>query len=161
MNVMIAEFRKQNIAHHDRFLARRGPAGQAQARAPIAFMHHAVADEIVVLTMVEHRQAEHPRVFDRAPHELVILNTVTVIRDRDDAGLRQRANGRQFFAGEIFRDAPVGKTFTQRLSAARSLINAIVLGLSATGDSIRHANNGRESAGRRRSRAGLDGFLVR
>ena len=46
------------------------------------------------------------------------------------------------------------------MAEARSLIHAIVLGLSGTGDSIRHANNGGESAGRRRSRARLDRFLV-
>ena len=55
MNVMIAKFGQQNIAHHDRFLARRRPAGQAQQRAPVALVHHPVADQIVILAMIEHR----------------------------------------------------------------------------------------------------------
>ncbi len=54
MNVMIAQLREQNVARDDRFLAGRWPAGQAEQSAPVAFVHHAVADEIVVLTMIEH-----------------------------------------------------------------------------------------------------------
>ncbi len=34
----------------------------------------------------------------------------------------------------FFEMAPVGKTFTQAVAAARSLIHAIVLGLSAAGE---------------------------
>ena len=102
MNVMIAKFREQNVAHHDRFLARRRPAGQTKQRAPVAFVHHAVADQIVILAMIEHRQPNHARVLHRAPHQLVVLNATTVIRDCDHARLRERADRRQFFAREIF-----------------------------------------------------------
>ena len=101
MNAVIAQFGEQNIACDDRFLARRRPAGQPEQRAPVAFVHHAVADQIVVLAMIEHRHADHPRVLDRAAHEFVILNAVTVVGDRDDPGLREGTDRRQFFAGEI------------------------------------------------------------
>ena len=50
-------------------------------------MHNSVADQIVILTMVEHRHANHPRIFDGAPHEFVILNAMTVIRYRHNACL--------------------------------------------------------------------------
>ena len=102
MNVMIAKFGQENVAHHDRFLARRGPARQSEQRAPVTFVNHSAADEIVILTMIEHRDAHHARVFDRAAHQFVILNAVAVIGDRDDAGLCERANRRQFFAREVF-----------------------------------------------------------
>ena len=102
MDPVIAQFREEDVARDDRFLARRRPAGQAEQRAPVAFMHDAVADEVVVLAMIEHRQAEHARVLDRAAHQLVILDAMPVVGDRDDAGLRERADRRQFFAREVF-----------------------------------------------------------
>ena len=53
------------------FLADRGPARQAEHGAPETLVHHAFADEIVVLAMVHDREIEHARVFECAPHELV------------------------------------------------------------------------------------------
>src|SRR5215471_6895733 len=87
MNVMIAKFREQDVAHDYRFFAGRGPAGQAKQRAPITLVHHSVADQIVILTMVEYRQANHPRIFHGAPHHFVILNAMTVVRYRNNACL--------------------------------------------------------------------------
>src|SRR5713101_4725937 len=68
MDLMIAKFREQNVAHHDRFLARGRPAGQTKQRTPIAFMNDTVADEVVILAMTEHRNSNHPRVLDGAAH---------------------------------------------------------------------------------------------
>jgi hypothetical protein len=65
-------------------------------------MHDSVADQIVVLTMVEHWHADHPRILDRAPHEFVILNAMTVIRYRYNACLCKRTYRREFFPCEIF-----------------------------------------------------------
>ena len=89
MNVVIAEFREQDVAHDNRFFASGRPAGQAKKRAPITFMHNSVADQIIILTMVKQRHANHARVFHSAPHEFVILNAATVIRYRHDASLCQ------------------------------------------------------------------------
>ena len=94
MNVMIAKVREQNVAHHDYFLSRGRPAGQPEQRAPVTFVHHAVADQVVILAMIEHRQTNHACVLHRAPHQLMVLNATPVIRDRDYARLRQRANRR-------------------------------------------------------------------
>ena len=98
MNVMIAEFRQEDVAHDDRLLARARPARQAEKRAPIAFVHHPVTDEIVILAVIENREAHHAGVFDGAAHQLVILDATAIIGDRDDTGLRERADRRQFFA---------------------------------------------------------------
>src|SRR6266403_104140 len=89
MDVMIAKFREQNIAHHHRFFARRWPARQAEQCAPVTFMHDAIADQIVILTMIERGQVKHPRILHGTPHHLVILNTMTVVSDRDNARLRE------------------------------------------------------------------------
>ena len=65
-------------------------------------MHDSVADQIVILTMIEHRHANHARIFHGAPHQFVILNAMTVIRYRNNACLCQRPDWREFFASEIF-----------------------------------------------------------
>ena len=44
MNVMIAKLGKQDIAHHNHFLARRRPARQTEQRAPITLIHDTDAD---------------------------------------------------------------------------------------------------------------------
>src|ERR1700730_10096178 len=87
MNLMIAKLSEQNVSHHDRFLACGRPAWQTEERAPVTFIHDTVADEIVVLAMIEHRQTNHARILDRATHQFVVLNTMAVIGDRDHAGL--------------------------------------------------------------------------
>jgi hypothetical protein len=65
-------------------------------------MHDSIADQIVILTMIEHRHTNHARIFHRAPHDFVVLNAMTVIRDRHNARFRERPDGREFFACEIF-----------------------------------------------------------
>ena len=159
MNPMVAKFREQNVARDDRFLARRGPAGQTEQGAPVAFVHDAVADEIVVLAVIEHRQADHARVLDRATHQFVILHAVTVVGDRDHAGLGERTDRRQFFAGEILRN----RAGRQNVNARHLRRPVLDPGdrARAVGDrrSVWHADDGRESARRRRARARLDRLL--
>ena len=58
----------------------------------MTFVYNPVTDQIVVLTMIEHRHANHARIFNRTPHEFVILNAMTVIGNRHDACLRKRAD---------------------------------------------------------------------
>src|SRR5438105_7315365 len=61
MNVMVAEFRHEDIAHDDRFLASAGPARQAEKRAPVTLMDHTCSDEIVILAVIENGEAYHAR----------------------------------------------------------------------------------------------------
>ena len=72
MNVMVAKFREEDVTRDDRLPRRRGPARQAEQRAPITFVDDAIADEIVILAVIEQRYADHSRILDRAPHEFVI-----------------------------------------------------------------------------------------
>ena len=82
--------------------------------------------------MIENGEAYHARVFDGAAHQLVILDASSIIGDRDDTGLRARTERASFRPSSLSRSRPWGAV-TQATSAARSLIQAIVLGLSATG----------------------------
>src|SRR5215217_8208772 len=102
MDVMIAKLREEDVPGYDRLLAGRGPSGQSKQRAPVTFVNDAVADQIVILTMIEHRHADHARILYRPSHQLVVLHAMTIIGDRYDPALRERADGCQLFAGQIF-----------------------------------------------------------
>ena len=104
MHVRAGRFGQQNVPRHHHFLARRRPAAQPQRRAPVAFVHHAIGHQRVILAMVHYRQVEHLRVLQRPPHQLVVLHAVPVIRDGDHAGPFERTNRRQFFARNVLRD---------------------------------------------------------
>src|ERR1700756_3334224 len=81
MNQMIAKFSEQDVAHDYCFFACCWPAGQPKESAPITLMHNSIADQIVILTMIEQRHANHACIFDRATHDFVILNAMTIISD--------------------------------------------------------------------------------
>ena len=102
VNFRSGRLRQQDVSRDDHLLARSGPAAQAQHRAPVTFMHHAVADERVILAMIHDRQIEHPGILQRATHELMILHAMAVIGNRHDPGLLQRTDRGHFFAGDAF-----------------------------------------------------------
>src|SRR2546421_2157848 len=99
---MIAKFREQDVAHHHCLLTGRRPAGQTKERAPMSLMDNSVADQIVILTMIEHRQVDHARILDGASHYFMTLNAVTVIRYCHHACFCERSDPRDLFTREIF-----------------------------------------------------------
>ena len=86
MHARAGQFGQQNVPGDDHFLARRRPTAQAQRHAPIAFVNHAIGNQRVILAMVHDWEIEHPRVFERAPHQVVVLHAMPVIGDRHHAG---------------------------------------------------------------------------
>ena len=68
----------------------------------MSLMHNPVADQIVILAMIEHRQVDHARILDGASHYFVILNAVTVIRDCHHACFCEGSDRSELFAREIF-----------------------------------------------------------
>src|SRR5205807_5155417 len=58
----------------------------------ITVIHHSIADEIVVLTMIEHRHSDHPRILDGAPHQFVVLDAASVVGERIKACLSARSD---------------------------------------------------------------------
>ena len=138
-----------------------GPAGQPEYRAPITLVHDAIAHEAVILAVVQHGQLEHPRVFDRPAHQLVVLDAMAVIGDRHDPGLHQRADGRKFLARQPLRDGS-GREHVDTGFLPGTLVDPgnrrwVIRRRTRVG----HADNRREPACRRRPGAGLDGFLGR
>jgi hypothetical protein len=65
-------------------------------------MHNSIPDQIVVLTMIEHRQVNHASILDRASHHLMVLNAMTIICDRHNTRLRKGADRREFLPCETF-----------------------------------------------------------
>ena len=87
VNVMITKFGEQNVPHYDCFFAGRRPAGQTEQRAPITLVHDSAANQIVILAVIKDWKTNHARVLNCAPHQFVVLNTMTIIGNRDHAGL--------------------------------------------------------------------------
>ena len=58
--------------------------------------------------MIQHGQLEHLRVFQRAPHHVVVLHAMPIIGDGHHARLLERADRRQLFARQALRDGPGG-----------------------------------------------------
>ena len=156
VNVMVAQFRQEDVTHDDGFLACARPAGQAEERAPVTFVNHTRSDEIVVLAVVENREAHHARVLDGTAHQFVILDASPIIGDRDDTGLPQRTDRRQFFAHQAFRDRARGQHVDARDFSRAILDPGDRAGTVRDRRRIRHADDGGESTRRRRPRAGLD-----
>ena len=65
-------------------------------------MRDSGTDQIVVLTMIEHWHADHASILNCAPHDLVILNAITVIRNCHNARLREGPDRCELFACETF-----------------------------------------------------------
>ena len=82
-----AEFCQENISRNNDFLRGARPAVKAEYGAPVPFVHHPAAHHVVILAVVHYREIEHPSIFDRAPHHLMVLNAMTIVGDRHDAGL--------------------------------------------------------------------------
>jgi len=82
----------------------------------------------------QNRQVEHLGVFAGAAHEVVVLHAMAVIGDGDDTRFFERADRREFFAGDIFGDRAGDETFTRPCSRARSWMSATVPALSIAGE---------------------------
>src|SRR2546430_7428912 len=66
----------------------------------------------------------------RSPHQLVVLDAMTVIRDGHDAGPLERTDGRQLLASEAFgdgaRDENIQDRKSTRLNSSHSQISYAV-----------------------------------
>jgi hypothetical protein len=71
-------------------------------------MHDAVADHVVVLAMIQNCQIKHAGIFNGAAHELVILNTMTVIGYGHDTGFTIDPIGAISWPAKSRVMAPVG-----------------------------------------------------
>ena len=104
MHLRAGQSGQQDIARHDQFLAASRPAAQSQRGAPVAFMHHAVCHEGIILAMIHHRQIKHFGVFQGAAHQFIVLDAMTVVGDRDNPGLLEGPDGGQFLPRNVFGD---------------------------------------------------------
>src|ERR1700747_2623541 len=100
MNASATKLGQQDVAHNHELFPRSWPARQSKDRTPMTLVHHTVAHEIVVLAVVEHGEIKHPGIFDRTPHQFMILYTMAVIGDRNDAALYPPSHQRHFFDRE-------------------------------------------------------------
>src|ERR1700680_2949343 len=102
MNPGAAEFCQENISRTDDFLRSARPAGQAEHGAPVSLVHHPASRHVIILAMVHHSEIEHTSVLDRAPHHFMVLNTMTIVGDRHDAGLNHGPDRSHLFTVQTF-----------------------------------------------------------
>ena len=81
--------------------AAAGDAAQAEASRDPAFVHDAAGGERRVLAVIDHGQAEHAGVFERAAHQVGVGDRRAVVAEGDGAGLRQFGEVRQLFARRV------------------------------------------------------------
>ena len=89
MNVGAGVGRKDGVAGDDQVLSGVGPALQTESGGNHAFVHHRPHRHRMVLAVVHQRQIEHLGVFAGTAHELVALDAVAVVGDRDYASAGQ------------------------------------------------------------------------
>lgn len=159
VDVSAGEFGELGVALDDDFFAERGPAGQAERGAHVAFVHDAFADEVDVLAMVHDGEVEHFGVFQGAPHEFVVLDATAVVGEGDDARFGHRADGGEFFAREAFGDGPGWEDVDASFGAGFVQYPPDHAGAVDGGGGIGHANDAGEAARCRCFRAAADGFL--
>src|SRR5258708_9710382 len=161
MNASATELGQQDVAHNHELFPCSWPARQSKDRTPMTLVHHTVAHEIVVLAVVEHGEVKHGGILDRAAHQFMILYTMGVIGDRNDAEWYHRSNRRHFFAGKTSGDR-TGSKYVDAGGLPCPIQNPgysarIVGGRTGVG----HADNGSKSTRRRCLTAGRDGFFMR
>ena len=144
---------------HDRFSFARNPA-QSQRRRVKAFVRDAVALQRLLLAVLDDRHVEHARVLQRAPHQHRGRHRMPVVGQRDAAGLLELGDVRELFAFLAARDRAdriharqvrVGGFRQDVAGDARVVIHRV---------RVRHARDGRETAGDGSRHAGRDRFLV-
>ena len=105
---MVGEFREEDAPRS--LLRGAGPARQAQQRAPNSFVDDAVADEVVILAVIEQRYAD-PYAYSTARRISSLFCTQrpsSVIADHTRLG--ERTDRRPFSPARFFEIAPVGET---------------------------------------------------
>ena len=123
-------------------------------------MHHPMRCEVGVLTMRNHRESEHARIFQGTAHQLAIHHRLSIIGDTDHPRLAQLADFCQTFPRQAYRDGADRKHLHQAdgtclleniLGDRRIIIDRIRIG---------HARNRGETTSHRGRSAALDAFLV-
>jgi hypothetical protein len=159
VDVGAGHFGEADVAGDDEVFAGGGPAAQAEHGAPVAFVHHAIGDDGIILAVVEHREVEHLCVFEGAAHELVVLDAMPVVRDGDDAGAFEGADGGEFLALEADADGPRDEDVDLGLALALFADQGDGARVIDGRGRIGHAEDGREAAAGGGGGAGGDGFL--
>ena len=146
------------LQHHRLGLAR--DAGQPEPRGELALVHHALADEVGILHMVDDQRVEIAGVGQRAAHDLRIGDRARAIRERDGAGLPEAADLRHLLPFQSLGqgggradvdDGGVAGAAHDEVDDGRIVENRARVG---------HGDDGRDTARRRRLAGALEGLAI-
>lgn len=145
-----------DVAQHHQFLRLGGDTRNAEAARPFAFVHVPAHGQGFVLAVPGEHDTESRCVFERPPHEPVVLDTPAVVGEQAHAECGHLANGRELLAGTVDGDGAghphVGETGLATEQHDLTDHCCVVDGRLG----VRHGDNGREPAEGGSPRAGLD-----
>ncbi len=152
-------FDQKQIARHHDVLRQSGNPRHARTRRPLPFVHHAVARQVQILGVLDHRDGEMLRILESPPHQFGVRYRSAVVRNGDGASGNHRSHRRKLLAFEPFADRPDRENSRQRRALGGTHDDAgdpaVVVGRQGIG----HAGDGSETAGDGGGHAGGDGLL--
>ena len=160
VNVRAGVAGENDVAGDNDVLGGVRPTFEAETGGDDALVHHGLVGHRLVLTVVEHGEVEHLRVFDGAAHELVGLHAEAVVGERDDASFLERAVRGELLALHADGDA-AGRVNAHGRGGTGGLDELDGAGVVGDGRGVGHAHHGGETAGGGGLRTGEDGLLVR
>jgi hypothetical protein len=135
------------------------PLQTEKSRIP-AFIHHSPGRKACVLAMIDNDKAVIARILHRVSHNLGIHHGISIIGDRDRAGLFHLGHLRKLYARRRARDCAHGK-YSCQPRLVRFLYNVAGHGgVIVYGIRIRHRANGGKPARDRRGRSRCDCLFI-
>ena len=137
-----------------------GHAVQAEARRELALVHHAFADEVGILAVLDHERVEHAAVGERAAQDVGVRDALRPIGVGDGADLPEQAE-----FGHLLARKPLGQR-RHRHDADEAAVPGAALHEVDRGRvverrlGVRLADDGGDAAGGRRLAGGAEGLAV-
>jgi hypothetical protein len=150
----------RHVARDHDLLRRGGDPAEPQTERDQALVHAAARAEPLVLRVVDHRNAEDPRVLERAAHQVRVRDRHAVVGDGDDSRLAHLAD-----LGEVLAPEPDGDG-ADRVDAGEPGLGGAFedqprdRGVVVHRIRVRHAGDRGEAAGDGGRGAGRDRLLV-
>ena len=161
MDALAFRFRNKNVARNHDLLGGTGDSRQTELGGNKAFIHHAVADKVLILAVAHDEQTEMVGILHRQTEKVRVRYRLSVVGNRDDARFLHPADFRHFNARQPLGDRADridahAASLRLRLFDDVARHSRVVVGRLRVG----HAANRGKAAVRRRTRAGNDILFI-
>ena len=161
MNTLAFHFRNENVARNHDLLGGTGGSRQTELSGNKAFIHHAVADKVLILAVAHDEQPKMVGILHRQTEKVRVRYRLSVVGNRDDTRFLHPADFRHFNARQPLGDRADridahAASLRLRLFDDVARHSRVVIGRLRVG----HAANRGKAAVRRRARTGNDILFV-